>query len=253
MNPVSQLQADLYDILRQDATLAEVPILSESKGVTESDIENALSIVNEGPGGKIGAVVIVMMPLLDVPLPNPPGPRFDLTMTIRVIENPLMNRTTGGTELTAEDIMLQIAHVLHGRRVHPDIREFYMDAEAATPVNLSDNTVAYDLRLKAGFGLASPSRVSMPVFSGNASALDIACNTPAASIYYTLDGSFPTPDDTLYGITLLTEGGSVIVTEAGINLISPTPLVIDPGVTVRAAAYATGYQTSNGAAWTAPD
>lgn len=250
MNPVSNIQSDLYDVLRQDATLSEVAILSEAKGVTDSDIEMALTTVNEGPGGKIGAVVIVRMPLLDVPNANPSGPRFDVSITIRVIEQPLMNRGEGGTELTAEDIVLQLAHLLHGRRIHPDIREFYVDQEAATPVDLSSDTVAYDLRIATGFGLAAPERVRMPVFSGDETGLNIACNTPAASIYYTIDGTFPTPDDTLFGITLLTEAGSIIVTEDGENLIAPELLTVASGVTVRAAAYATGLQTSNGAAWT---
>lgn len=255
-HPVTTLQADITAIINKHAPISEVTVYSRAKGVTEQDIVHALTVFNESEAGKAGAVIIVMMPLLDVPLANVPGPRFDANVTIRVIENPLFNRDTenGGTGLSAEAIMLEICHLLHGRRLHPHIRELYIDQDASTPVELSDDTVAYDINIKTGFQLDAPERVKDVVFTGDASALQLGCNTPAASVYYTTDGSYPdTENGELYGITLLTDGGLVLMTENGETMDIPQPLSLDPGTLVRASAIADGMQDSNATAWIAPN
>ena len=83
--------------------------------------------------------------------------------------------------------------------------------------------------------------------------MSIGCNTTAATIYYTTDGSFPWLGNTAatkYGITITAEDGTVIVTENGDPLITPGPFSVSTGTTVRAAAYATNYQASDAASIT---
>jgi hypothetical protein len=248
MNPLSRLQDDVTSALESDSRFSLLPVFSRAKGVTEQDIESALGTLNE-KSGKSGACVIVMMPKIDVPHADPAGPRVEVEIAVRVIEMPLTNLDPDtGTLLPAEEIALNILHALHGRRFTQNISQLYSSTKAAEAVNLDEATVCYDVFFKCRFGLAAPARVQTPLILGDASAVQIACNTPAATIYYTLDGSFPwsgNPTAIRFGITLITEEGVVIVTEDGNELNVANPFTISPGTQVRAAAYADNYQGSD--------
>lgn len=253
MNPLSRLQADVTSALESDARFETIPVFSRAKGVTDQDIETALSVLNE-QGGKVGACVVVMMPKVEVPNPDPAGPRLEVEICVRVLEMPAMNLDPQiGSLLPAEEIALNVMHILHGRRFTQNISQLYSSSRAAEAVNIDEATVCYDVFFKCRFGLAAPARVQTPVILGDASAVQIGCNTPAATIYYTLDGSFPwegNPTAVRFGITLLTESGAVIVTEDGNELNVANPFSISPGTQVRAAAYADNYQGSDCAAAT---
>lgn len=254
LNPISQIQSDIEFILKQAATLGDVPVFSRARGVTEQDVENALAVINDG-NGKVGACVIVQMPLVDVPLPDPPGPHMEATFVVTVMESPLLNRGDSGHNITAEDLVCYILHELHGRHLGDSVGSLYAARQAAEPVpEAPANEVHYNISFVTQFQLEAPPRTRTPVISGNAAGVQLTCNTPAASIFYTLDGSYPAesnPSASLFGITLATEDGTILVTQDGTilgGLVDPFPVAA--GTRVRAAAFATGKQGSHVAAAT---
>lgn len=115
MPSIDQLLRDQRDFaarLLDDPELGEIAILTEETGVTEADVLQALTTLNPR-GGKIGAVAIVLTPVLVPETPDAPGPRSRARLTVQVIETPLYNRAEGGTELPASAIALRVRALLH--------------------------------------------------------------------------------------------------------------------------------------------
>lgn len=251
-DPVFQLQADIHARLSSDPYFADIVVLLNEKGILLDDIESTLKVFTV-KSGKKGAAVIVDRPLREVTNPNGSGPEFDITVPVSIFEMPLLNRATGGTEKPIEEITSRIMHLMHLWRSQGSVAQIYMDKDAVSPLVGTDKIIITEIQLRSRMRFASPVRVAMPVFSGTASALGIGCNTDAATIYYTSDGSFPwsgNPAATRYGITITTESGQIIVTENGDPMELPPALSFTTGTTVRAAAFATGKQGSDAASLT---
>jgi hypothetical protein len=251
MDPVFQLQSDIYGRLMGHAWFSDVPVLLNEKGIIADDIENTLKVFTT-KSGKKGAAVIVDRPLREVNSPNPSGPEFDVIIPISVFEMPLINRATGGTEKTIEEITSEVMHLLHGWRSSPSLGQVYCDKDAVTPVVGTDKIIVTEIQLRSRMRLESPARVATPTFSGNAAALQISCNTAGAAIYYTTDGSFPWSGNAtaiLHGYSLLTESGIIITTEEGNPLALANPFTVQAGSQVRSVAYkTTTHQASDCAA-----
>jgi hypothetical protein len=248
-DPVFQLQADVHARLSADAYFADVLVLLNEKGILIDDVDSAVKLFT-AKAGKKGAAVIVDRPFREVTEPNGSGPRFGVTIPVSVFEMPLINRATGGSGKTIEAITSKIMHLMHGWSANTQLAQIYMDKDAVTPVVGNDKVIVTEIQLRSTMQFAAPARVARPTFSGNASALSIGCNTTAATIYYTTNGSFPWSGNTAatkYGLTITTEDGTVIVTENGDPLITPGPFSVSTGTTVRAAAFADNYQGSDAA------
>lgn len=251
-DPVFQLQSDIHARLSADDYFADVLVLLNEKGILIDDIESAVKLFT-AKAGKKGAAVIVDRPFREVRSPDASGPEFDLTIPVAVFEMPLLNRATGGTGKTIEEITSKIMHLTHGWRSNPSLGQVYMDKDAVTPVVGNDKIIVTEIQLRSRMRFVPPIRVAAPTFSGNASAVQISCNTPAATIYYTLDGTFPWSGNTAairFGITLITEDGTIIVTEDGNELNVANPFTVTAGTLIRAAAYADAHQGSDAASTT---
>ncbi len=251
-DPVLQLQLDVAARVAAHPYFADVVVLANEKGILAEDLENTLKVFT-AKGGKTGAAVVVDRPLRQVPKPNVPGPEMTLIVPVTVVEMPLLNRAASGTGKTSEAIVSECMALLHGWRAGGHVSELYCAEDAVTPTVGTDKTIATEVQFRARMRFAPGSRVATPVISGDAGAVQIGCNTPDASIYYTLDGTWPHAGNaaaTLFGITLLTEDGQIIVTQDGDPLNVSQPFAVAAGSHVRAAAYAAGKQGSDGAAAT---
>ena len=251
-DPVFQIQADVHARLSADSFFSDVLVLLNEKGLIIDDVDSAVKLFT-AKSGKKGAAVVVDRPFREVKAPEASGPEFDVTVPVSVFEMPLINRATGGTTKTIEEICSHVMHVMHGTKLSSNLGQVYIDKDAVTPVVGTEKIIVSEIQLRTRLRFAPPARVTTPTFSGNAAALSIGCNTTAATIYYTTDGSFPWLGNTAatkYGITITSEDGTVIVTENGDPLITPGPFSVSTGTTVRAAAYATNYQASDAASIT---
>ncbi len=203
---------------------SDITVLSEDKGVIESDIERALSTLNE-KAGKLGAVVIVYSPEESAGDPDMPGPESKISINVRVLETPILNRDTGsgGTGKPWSRIGRRVKSLLHHFDVGNRNELVYAGGERVI-VDESTNGFDYKFSFSAYDGIRP--KVATPSISGTISSVSISCVTPSSVIYYTTDGTYPSSAN------------------EDANLYS-APFTVDSGTEVRAAAYLDGYQGSN--------
>jgi hypothetical protein len=224
-------QEDLYQRALADEFLAGVAIIKRDEGDIETDIVDALGVLNKR-GGKIGACVLVYQPIAEPASAEVVGGVLNIDFTFLVMENPTLNRGSGGTQLAALTIarrLVGLFHLYHPRKV---IGTLTMQPGAIVPVQLPVAPVAYEVRFSAQEDLYTPTiRVTTPTITPNSGAapqsVTLACATSGASIYYTLDGTHPYAGN------------------PSAELYTGTPVDVATAATLRAGAFKTGLIASD--------
>lgn len=232
MSALEQLQKDLAERLEAEAYFADIGVYvfrpRENLEVTEiqGKIDEQLNCLVL-KAGKGGAAVMVLMPVADAPDANVPGPRLEISVTVRVQEIPLFNMGATGTLKSAEEIGLAVLQAIHHFIPH-GVSQMLVAATAALTPNLEfAPKITYDAKFSTFHGLARPSKVATPQIDGAIpSAVTVACATSGAAIYYTLDGSYPRSGNL----------GAVLYS---------TPFDVTPPVTIRAGAFKINMQGSD--------
>lgn len=223
---LEQDQLDFYGRIKADEYFADIPVLLEAKGVTEADIDQALSTL-QAVGGKIGVVVIVLMPSLAPDTSEASGPRHIPRLTVQVIDQPLFNLGDSGIGKSCSQVAERVRQICHRFR-NGTGGTFTFAGQEPVPVDAGKNS--YAVAFTRIGGDASVAKVSMPLASPASGAapqtVTLTCATPSAVIRYTLDGSYP-------------YAGNAAA------LIYSTPIAITTAKTLRAAATLTGYQPSD--------
>lgn len=226
MNPTILLnvQDDAAARLAADPFFSDIKILTERKGVVASDIERALGTMNS-QGGKVGAVCIVLMPEVETPRGEEPGPGMELLLDVQVLEKPLINLSSSGTGKTAEEIAMRVTRLLH--RFWAGNYGGMLNAKGIQANGVEDGVKSYTVRLGLFTGLDPALTVMTPAIHATGSlptvTVALTCGTPGATIRYTTDGSYPGATATAY----------------------TTPFAIASATTVRAVAYLAGQQASD--------
>jgi hypothetical protein len=225
-DPLELDQEDFFHRISVDALFSDVTVLLQRKGVVDSDVEVALSTLNE-KASKLGTCVVVLMPELQPDRPGAPGPEYKVLLTVQVIESPLLNGSDSGTGKSAESLATALRQLLHmfdtgGRNT--------FTFESMEPIQTSADKVSYGVRFARNARDVRPSKVATPVISPASGAapqtITLTCATVGASIYYTTDGSPP------------------FSTNAEAELYT-APFNLAAAATVRAAAVLTNYAPSN--------
>jgi hypothetical protein len=224
-DPLQQDQEDIFSRLSGDATFSDVSVLLERRGVTESDIEIALSVLNT-KAGKIGACAVVLMPTLQPNEPDAPGPEYFVEIGVQVISQALFNASAGGgTGKTAEDLALRVRQLLHrfdgglGAWSFARMEPILGDPGKVTYAVLFRRTAQDEALPKAPLPLIEPEGGATPA------SVTLAAGD-ADAIWYTTNGSYPSPSNataTLYTVAIAIA----------------TPAIL------RAVAYKTNRQASN--------
>lgn len=219
-------QEDFFHRLRADEALADVEILLQRKGVTESDIQTALNVLNSR-GGLSGAVAIVLMPELANDAAQTPAARYIVKATVQVIEQPLVNLGPSGTGLSAERIAERVRQLLH---FFATGRGGTYTFESMAPLPVADGQISYGVSFRRMGGDDVVTKADTPILSARSGAapqtITITTTTAGATIYFTLDGSYPCSANAA-------------------ALIYSSPVTISTPTTLRAAAEASGMQPSN--------
>lgn len=225
MDPIEQDQSDFAARLAADSYFSDITILEQRKGVTENDIEVALSVLNE-KATKIGAVAIVLMPELLPSEPDAPGPEYRVRATVQAITAALFNDGDDGTGKSAEAIATRVRKLLHRFSGGHGSTWAFTGME---PIASVDGQVSYGVAFTRLARDEDLPKTALPLLDPDEGATPTnvtITHATADSIYYTLDGSYPSSlneEATLY---------------AG-------PVAIAAAATLRAVAYRAGYQPSN--------
>lgn len=229
------VQEDCNGRLMASRIFADVAIIMMRKAYLQSEINQLLQTL-AGRSGKIGTCVMVQMPVLDVIDPNLPGPNTSIAQSFWVIEHPTLNAGSQGTGKSAEYLAEETLRLFH-HFVPFGVTQVFVGGQNAIVPNYSlDGLRAYIVTLQSQVRLSIPAKVARPMISfaagsGNSVDVTLTCATPAAAIWYTIDGSYPSSGNaeaTLY--------------------IAPFNLAAEVAartITLRAAAQLSAYQQSD--------
>jgi Fn3 associated len=228
MNPLLlTVQNDFVGRIAAEPSLTNVAVFAQRKALTVSEINVRLKTL-AGRSGKVGACIMVQMPVLDVVDPDLPGPKTAITQSMLVVEDPTLNAGDKGTGKSAEEIAIAVLQLTHHFIPFGVTQVFVGQPNAIVPVSDLDGLPAYLVSVSTFVQLRRPSKLGRPVISSAAGAgvsLDVTL-TGSGSIYYTTDESYPAstnPEATLY----------------------TAPFNITEDTTVRAAAEQPGFQQSD--------
>lgn len=208
-----QLQTDCVDNLNSESAFQYLPALLYRKAVLATEITKRLPHL-AGKNGKLGCGLVVCMPTIDGEYPNVTVPQGDVLLPIWAVEQPELNFQSTGTQITAEQAILQVRAWLHQLDLRGQIT-LYQDQRAVEPLPGCEKEypgcVGYQFIARGKMGDFPVSAVADPTLTGDAAALTLACASEGASIYYTTDGSFPGAGNSTGVATLYTEPFSVNV------------------------------------------
>lgn len=204
MNIITQFQTDAAAYVSADEKLRHVQVLREgARDETGSLLfENAVNEAIAGGvlvNGKAGLCVIFFAPEGKPASRANKGLVTDLEMVVRVIENTTVNdHPEHGTGITCEDMLLEVMLMLQvwtPVRGHPlQVSEFYLQEIKDAP-----HLRAWECVITLHDAQAGRRRCSSPVADVGGLTVKLTCTTEGAQIYYSLDGSLPTPQcGTLY-------------------------------------------------------
>lgn len=229
-NLIDQLRDDLTARLRADEILAGIEVVTERSGDPLEEVGVSLGLVAGSPG-KRGLCIIVMQMSARPETVEIPNPVLILQPIIRVLENPQLNET-GMTALTVARRVLRILHHYQPAGLASCL---VADSPAIQAAEDPIAPLAYDAAFRCMEGDSElVCKVPCPVIwpedgvptSDAPISVTIECEDPAATILYTVDGSAP-----------------YLRNAAAIQYAQPFT-VDGPGL-VRAAAWRTGYITSD--------
>jgi hypothetical protein len=254
-DPVEELQNLIYARFLADPWFADITIVKGEDGINEKDIAELLATSRQRVNGKKGAAVVVDRPFRDVTAPDMPGPEWNIRIPVGCYEHRTTNRGPGGTNKHIEEIISRAAGLTQLFCVEHLGCQVTCATDAVTPVISADKKqLVAELIFQAVITQRPEPKVSAPKVGGTADAVTITAgalygSTEGASVYYTTDGSYPTPDNgTFYGFVILSEDGKALLSEDGQPLVStntPEPFAVAAGTTVLANAWKDGMQHSD--------
>lgn len=224
MDPLTRDQEFFAARLAADSYFEDITVLEQRKGVTDSDIETALSVLNT-TGGKVGACVIVLMPELRPSEPDSPGPSYTVRAAMQVITSPIFNDGADGTGKSSEAIAERVRQLCHRFNNGTGTWSF----AGMEPLEVQPGQVSYAVSIERLALDADLPRQPLPMIDPEEAAAPQTLTITAAEgaqVYYTTDGSYPWSGNdaaTLYS----------------------APFEVGAAATVLAVAHKTGFQASN--------
>lgn len=188
---LKQVQEDCHGRALAAETLEDVAVILVRKDYTEQELKRMLGVVH-GRNGKVGAAVLVQMPVITVPDPDVPGPRTQIVQSFVVLEHPTLNAGSNGCGKSAEQIAIAVAQLFHHFTPYGVTQCFTAAPAAIVPDFTFDGLVAYSVQVQTFLALGIPSKVSTPKITAAGLTVTITCPTAGAAILYSIDCSYPT-------------------------------------------------------------
>lgn len=224
-DPLRQVLDDCAARLAATEYFADIAILPYVADSTEDELAKRLGAA-KGASGKVGACVLVLLPVVAVPSPNLPGPQFALNQSFIVLEHPELNRGSIGTKKPAGAIAREVVRLFHHAHTGLGVQVWNAAGDAVVPETGFAKLTGYTVTVTAQWAQEGVARLATPALSAAGATITATHADAAAALWYTVDGSYPWPGNpaaTLYA--------------APVTLTAPG--------TFRAAAYRAGYQPSS--------
>lgn len=221
-----ELQEDIAARLQADEVFRNLAVITERSGDPVADIEKSVGPLS-GKAGFRGLCMVVMQITGNVEFPNEPGPVLDLVVSVRVMENPVLNNTKIEALTAARRISRLLHHYSPGGLASCLIGLNPCIAPVSDPIA----PVAYNVRFGTrDAGFVTGDKVLDPIIAFQATTVPavvtITCGTPGATLLTTTNGSPPYP------------GNRTAVPYTG-------PVTIQDACVLRCAAHRSGLMSSN--------
>lgn len=192
LQQLDRLQQEVFCRINSDPFFSDVAVFPFNKGLTRDQVFAALGALNT-KAGKAGAAVIVMLPDFASSNSNSSGLQGSMVSTVRVLEMPNVNLDPEtGTGKTASMLALRVARVIQGYTAGGVFKVGQVDDKAIAEyaADIDQGIIGYDVTHNFPGGLTGGDKVMRPVITV-AADVTIATSTPDATIWYTLDGTYP--------------------------------------------------------------
>ncbi|MDE2106492.1 MAG: chitobiase/beta-hexosaminidase C-terminal domain-containing protein [Patescibacteria group bacterium] len=199
-----------------------IPIYLEEKKDIANEIQRRLGTAIPVAGVN-GICVVLLTVKLRPDTDSDVAPVVKYIHCAHVIENPVTNISATGTNKPREEVTEQIISFTHGKfqpqsgRATFQLSNFELLIDDGTGKPSEDSF--FECEADLGVQL---SQVATPTIANNAGTYTLACATPGAAIFYTLDGTKPGTSKTLY----------------------TAPITPGAGLTLRARGYLSGFLAS---------
>lgn len=202
-NLLELVKLAVFGRLDADSFFSTVPVVYENEGELEKEVEIALGGI-KSKGGKKGAMVCVH----GVDISGLEGEHLGqvkLSVLVEVGEVTDKNRSTLGTGKTAAEMAARVLQCLHCWDC--GYGTLYAEANPVTELSLIKGQVGFALEFSVWCGFGTSEKVAAITASGS-EELTLTCSTPGAQIYYTTDGTLPTPTNgTAYTVPITATAG----------------------------------------------
>jgi len=222
---IFDLQTEMRMRLASASYLQDILIFQDNKGVTESDVEQALTLFKPSTGKKTGACIIVMKPRGMKSESDSPMVDLTLRLNVQVMTRPLINDATtgGGSGKQAETLKAWVMTELHDYFSGALCLSLHAADVPWSPVDdVAEGVVSYMVHLESKTAFGGRGKVATPDYSRTGHTATLTCATAGAVIYYTTDGSYP---------------GSANTT----SIQYTAPITVNNGDTLRAVAILANY------------
>lgn len=222
-------QEDSYRRILAHAALVTVAVVKEERGVTATEVQKILS-ARTARGGKVGLCIFVQRPIF-VPGADDASMLGQVVQAFTVLEHPTLNAGDLGTGLSAEEVALELLQLFQGTPIGANSRQAWSayPGGSVVPDDSFDGFNGYETRMQSFIGIPRDERCGLPLISPDEGAgtqtVTLSTATAGASIYYTLDGTYPY------------SGNATAV-------LYSAPFVPGAGKRLRCAAFKTGLQQS---------
>jgi hypothetical protein len=214
---LEDLQLIIRERLLADPYLADIPVFYERIKNLEVGITNALAVLTTRTT-KVGAAIMVMSPVASLYAEAIQQSPLDTEQAIRVLENPLFNTGTSGTQKSALALARRILRVMNHFQAIGYCTVMTAEKPALVPVDDPIAPLAYEVRFKYREADGSVAKFNSPPTlsqtKGNPATVTITNNEPGSAIHFTTDGTYPhAGNGTLYSgpITLVYVNGEATI------------------------------------------
>ena len=191
---IRRFQDHLEAKLLSEPLLTKVCVISQRKQVTLAVTQRKAPHL-AGRNGLVGAGILINLPSAD-PSPDAdvPGAQMNTLCWLDIlVKDDISLVLSNGAGITAEEILV-ITWLLLNQWLNQSVGSGNMFVDGFDPIEDKQGAYGYRIQIRLRMAQDQPDKVAAPVisFDGNGNCT-LTCGTAGATIYYTMDQSFPGP------------------------------------------------------------